>query len=599
MNKISGKVTLKESGLGIPDLIIVIYDVDPHTLPEETLVANQIGSGAMLSGLLGQPPIGDRLGSVSTDRDGNFALAYEDEEFRFRKADEKRPDLLLIVLAPEEAGHTADGGVLHISPVIRQNAGRTEAYLIRLTTEQLEKAGVPLPSVAPQSQETPHGVVSRLSTFEEHRRQIDEGLRVVAKKRVDTARADVATYQSGFRPTLLKSLSRLSDNIIAPERVVRAGERVLEKSNKAISHGITHVINSDDPTKRARVRGHLSLTAAQVEALQSAAGADGRVSGEELKRVLGDGQSETNATTLLMRQDPLSQICREMTTKEKECSSLLLDAGTPEDDDDGDPDGNGDGNGGGDGDDAGASIEPITAEDLNRHIGHLMQTMSSPEEKVMEGLTPMATRDEVSKNVQTLSLEKSPADMPAYHDFHNLQIAFEHVWQEAIDEGILDLAEDAYRIIVELGGTPPGGDGGGTGDPLGSLVTEGRMVNATHMQVRDHRTGDPGGDGMVVRDHRNGDSGTTAGGYTPGSTSEVVLTKGDPVSSAQNHCRAREACEGKLQLHHLRCQRQGTKHQLWPTHHLPSEVGAGGVPGGRAGEDDHARPWPDTKGQRH
>lgn len=36
MNVISGRVVLKETGVGIPHLLVVICDVDPGTSPEET-----------------------------------------------------------------------------------------------------------------------------------------------------------------------------------------------------------------------------------------------------------------------------------------------------------------------------------------------------------------------------------------------------------------------------------------------------------------------------------------------------------------------------------------------------------------------------------
>jgi hypothetical protein len=34
-NVISGRVGLKESGVGIPDLLVVVYDADPNTRSEE------------------------------------------------------------------------------------------------------------------------------------------------------------------------------------------------------------------------------------------------------------------------------------------------------------------------------------------------------------------------------------------------------------------------------------------------------------------------------------------------------------------------------------------------------------------------------------
>ena len=38
-NRISGRIVLKETGVGIPDLLIVIYDLDPGTRSEEEFAA--------------------------------------------------------------------------------------------------------------------------------------------------------------------------------------------------------------------------------------------------------------------------------------------------------------------------------------------------------------------------------------------------------------------------------------------------------------------------------------------------------------------------------------------------------------------------------
>jgi hypothetical protein len=37
MNEISGKVVAKESGLGIPRLLVVVFHTDPGTTPEELI----------------------------------------------------------------------------------------------------------------------------------------------------------------------------------------------------------------------------------------------------------------------------------------------------------------------------------------------------------------------------------------------------------------------------------------------------------------------------------------------------------------------------------------------------------------------------------
>ncbi|HEY6220702.1 MAG TPA: hypothetical protein VIV65_11675, partial [Gemmatimonadaceae bacterium] len=128
MNAISGRVIAKESGLGIPDLLVVAYDLDPQTRPEETIAAVADQGGAIDA---------DRLFGVVTGKNGEFLVTFEDHEFQIRNPDERRPDLFLQVLAPEEPGRSLDSRLLYASNAIRQNAGRVEQYLIRLPSDLL------------------------------------------------------------------------------------------------------------------------------------------------------------------------------------------------------------------------------------------------------------------------------------------------------------------------------------------------------------------------------------------------------------------------------------------------------------------------------
>src|ERR1051325_3078488 len=101
-NIISGKIVVKEGGLGIPDLLVSIYALDPsahsngHSAPHPTNSGSE--SWADMKG--------DRLGSVLTGRDGTFQIPYEDGDFQNGGA-EKRPALSLIVTAPEENGNSS------------------------------------------------------------------------------------------------------------------------------------------------------------------------------------------------------------------------------------------------------------------------------------------------------------------------------------------------------------------------------------------------------------------------------------------------------------------------------------------------------------
>jgi hypothetical protein len=143
-NIISGKVAVADRAVGIPDLLVVIYDLDPATKPEEF-----IASAAAIDGGFDINALGDRIGSVLTSPDGLFSLGYEDNEFRVRNPDEKRPDLLLLVLAPEQPGKSTQELLLYSASDVRQNAGRIESYYIELDPALLKKAGVPIPEGAP------------------------------------------------------------------------------------------------------------------------------------------------------------------------------------------------------------------------------------------------------------------------------------------------------------------------------------------------------------------------------------------------------------------------------------------------------------------
>src|SRR5262249_5724304 len=80
----------------------------------------------------------------------------------------------------------------------------------------------------------------------------------------------------------------------------------------------------------------------------------------------------------------------------------------------------------------GSGIDSVTSGDIPRFIARLLNPMTAPEEELLVGLTPAATRASVQQSVSDLMLKPSPAEVPALHEFNQLQIAFQPVWQEAI-----------------------------------------------------------------------------------------------------------------------------------------------------------------------
>src|SRR5215470_7941472 len=132
MSTISGFVLLKETSVGIPRLLVVLSST-----------ANSV------PGTPSAPPASvilpaNRRAAIVTDETGAFSVSLDDLGLQTNTT--TRPDLHLTVMAPEEPGVSPDALVLYSSTVPRQNAAAIEQYVIRLTTAQLQKAEIPLPS---------------------------------------------------------------------------------------------------------------------------------------------------------------------------------------------------------------------------------------------------------------------------------------------------------------------------------------------------------------------------------------------------------------------------------------------------------------------
>jgi hypothetical protein len=475
-NMISGKVVEKETGLGIRNLLVVVFDVDPGTRPEED------GFTAPAAPLV---PPGDRLGSVLTGPDGAFGLSYEDGDYRLRSADEQRPDLMLLVTGPEETA--ADGRPNHLLAVasVRQNAGRIEQYLVRLTAEQLSAAGIPLPTTPENAVEGTTSLVDRIVASGERETTIIDGVQVVHRGRTERVRRLTDSFHSDVKPRLRERLSRVPPEIAESPSFVAEGESVAAKATELIKSNIEQIVNSDDPRARPSMRGFVALTNQQAEAVAAQLDADGFISAESLDEII-----EPRRNTFVERTDPLTQFARPKSQGQKDMEAALGIA----------PDGGPGGGGPGPTlEESGPTVPPIAEQDILTFSGRLLSTMTSPEEKLQVDLEPPATQQSVEDSVRNLTFAPSPADVPAFYDFHNLQIAFEHVWQEVIDEGVVDLSEDAFHDIVELGGNPTS-DGAVTADPFLDLLHEGRMVFAAQRVVRDHRNGGDAQGGVTVTD---------------------------------------------------------------------------------------------------
>lgn len=87
-------------------------------------------------------------------------------------------------------------------------------------------------------------------------------------------------------------------------------------------------------------------------------------------------------------------------------------------------------------------------------VGNMFKYVSPPDSSEIFHVQNRAGVEEIQNGVNTFTLHSGPADVPAFYDFHNLKIAFEHVWQELVDDDLKDQVKKQYTELVELGLDP-------------------------------------------------------------------------------------------------------------------------------------------------
>ncbi len=133
MREIGGFVLVRETDAAIHRVVVAAFDAGgaPEIMRKRAPTAEVMKA------------LGRRIASVLTDSTGSFSFPPEDLEF---PGNEPRPDLVLVVFAPEDVDNPAhpypappEDRVLYMSVVPRIDAGAREAFLIRLSREVVAK----------------------------------------------------------------------------------------------------------------------------------------------------------------------------------------------------------------------------------------------------------------------------------------------------------------------------------------------------------------------------------------------------------------------------------------------------------------------------
>jgi hypothetical protein len=114
---------------------------------------------------------------------------------------------------------------------------------------------------------------------------------------------------------------------------------------------------------------------------------------------------------------------------------------------------------------------------VDEKVGELIRSTRSIDGTEERILRPDWTA--VDESVRKAKLSRGPADVAAFYDFHNLQIAFDHVWEDARTEGYIERAKAMYRAIEDGGGDPNAALTKST-NPFRGLANELNIVRQAH-----------------------------------------------------------------------------------------------------------------------
>lgn len=405
MFTIQGKIVVKESGAGVGDLVVHAFDIDAPTVNQGKVpnAKRAIELSFDHSGGF------DSLGSVFTAADGTFAIRFTAEDFNV-SSKELRPEILLLVTRPEDAGDkatTLQDRALHISTPIRFKAGKMESYHIRLWQEELDKYGIRVTPVAqPADEQQSEATVAQVHQTASARKKISATKNEIKNSIDKRVKADFARFSLSPHDESV----RMSPNYFVP------GQDLVAKQ-KHLNDRQLELLRTTPTSKRMVMR----FTEARLRelGLWSEGPTSGTVPNEVVHSTFRGMTSAERQTIYTCRAEFTEADLDEPPSPP---APSTVPSGTA------------------------PGVSPAIAAMVNQQLA----TTTSPEtalryERVID---PATKGSKVCDTIGQLSLCGGPADVTSYHDFPTLQIAFEHVWTELFDEGLIERGKQLYTEVV-------------------------------------------------------------------------------------------------------------------------------------------------------
>jgi hypothetical protein len=413
---VTGRI-VQENGSGVGGLLVEALDL--------------YGSGQV-----------QRLGSTAVEAPGNFTLNLPVDS----AGNGKPVNLQLRIFAADRPGVDREQRLLFETEV-RDNAAPREHFIIELTQSALERVGL----AGAQASRSAAGPRAEVVAARELRAELRKAEEEAFEEQLTELKERRDLFRGKARDALAAAMSTVTPKDRERGRFVSAAADIPAIGERAVKADLGTLVGRPDPAtgaQRAPVErtARWMLTRKELAKLPGGGSQPIEISEEELEELLGVSLDKPAS---IFRRSLADDPCRPKTGAE---ACLDGEDHHPHEPESPEPSADDDETAGG-----------APAYSSRKAIDELMERQASPEDPLQFGpsandrdlqLEPVLSADGVSGAIAKLTFAPGPADVPAVHFFSDLQVAFEPIWQEALDDRFLQDAEAAYDKFVERGGAP-------------------------------------------------------------------------------------------------------------------------------------------------
>ncbi len=509
---VSVKVLHKETGKPLPDLLAVLLDIDNFSDPEfEAIPVLELLSTSNTSGditkFISAYKNYNRLFSGITDVEGKVFATITHRDYNTGSENEQKPDLVLLILAPEEPGLDITKRLLYFSNDFRINAGSNEAYIIKLNSALLKEKGIDIPSV-----NTGTSIESKILSYKNNSlegEQFNKAILDVETAKVQLKQSELNNFKSQFQTlltplpinavgnnfsTFVKENEKVADKF--PDHYTKETNKITDAINTHVIHNkgieVRFVLNKKDRDSLGFDPGVLNQGTTDPQEF------DLSFTNIETNDIFKPLLSKMNAAgadnVVLTSNNPILKKCV-IKADDTLCATNKLGLTNPEVNTDANskilvsfndlpvPAKNYiDGNNGG----IANFVAALKLTDTNGIISYEVRLLADiilhfdkdgintddntplrPEDianYVKKAITDIRSltssaktsagkpdQTSINNNVDKFSLKKGPAELPSFYDFQVLNIAFSNIWKQLIDDKPAQLAAEVKHLATNKG----------------------------------------------------------------------------------------------------------------------------------------------------